>query len=581
MRRVSQRLNAFGSSLKSIGLQATAVGAAIVAPFGLATSQFIKAGDTLEKMALRTGISVESLSELSFAAGMSGTSLETVEKASRKLSQSIFEAINGSKQLEESFALLGISVNEIRDLSPEEQFALIGDALSRVENDTDKAALALRLLGKSGTELFPLFSTGADGLRALTDQAKSLGLTIGTETAQQAALLGDSIDTLKGVVTRTVFEIGAAISGPLITAAQVLTSVAAGVLAFVKETRGLVVGAAAAGVAVLGLGGAILTLAGGFAIASLAASGLAAATGLLATIFGAMVSPLGALALALAGGVGALLTFTDAGSVAIDFFKQKFASVLPVARAVIGGLSDALAGGEVQLAFEILATGIRVVWLETLDFLLEKWGGAASSVLTAFSSFWQTAQSIWAAGASSIRDTFAAAVDTVAKLLLRLQGLFDKSFNVQEAIDALDAESQRESDERRRELADRLNAIAAQADARRESIAGLTNGDAANALRDSIGSSRERLGELRDRAANLDEDGADRIAEKISLAFDSIDEAAGKITTFGSFGSSRLEQSAAGGNLGKQQLDVSRSIAENTQRTAASVDRLANRMSFA
>ena len=54
-----------------IGSATVGVGAALATPFVVATAAFVKAGDALDKTGRRTGVSVEALSELQFAASQS------------------------------------------------------------------------------------------------------------------------------------------------------------------------------------------------------------------------------------------------------------------------------------------------------------------------------------------------------------------------------------------------------------------------------------------------------------------------------------------------------------------------------
>ena len=78
--------------------------------FGVtAVKSFLDTGDELDKMSKRLGISVESLSELKFAAEQSGASLDDIEKGVKKLSSSVFDANNGIKASSDAFRALGLN----------------------------------------------------------------------------------------------------------------------------------------------------------------------------------------------------------------------------------------------------------------------------------------------------------------------------------------------------------------------------------------------------------------------------------------------------------------------------------------
>ena len=76
---------------------------------------------------------------------------------------------------------------DLKNLSPEQQFQTLANALAGVENASEKAALAQKVFGKAGTELLPLFAEGEAGMAALREQAQSLGIVMSTEAAAGAA----------------------------------------------------------------------------------------------------------------------------------------------------------------------------------------------------------------------------------------------------------------------------------------------------------------------------------------------------------------------------------------------------------
>src|SRR5690606_31984009 len=82
-------------SMQKWGAAIGVIGAGLVGTFLKAADSFAKAGDRLDKMSKRTGVSVEALSALDFAASQSGTSLEAVEKAVRGMSRNLVDAERG------------------------------------------------------------------------------------------------------------------------------------------------------------------------------------------------------------------------------------------------------------------------------------------------------------------------------------------------------------------------------------------------------------------------------------------------------------------------------------------------------
>jgi hypothetical protein len=64
----AKKLKAFGASVAGLGARLVALGGAALAPVAGMVFHFKDAGDALNKMAARTGVSTEALSELGFAA---------------------------------------------------------------------------------------------------------------------------------------------------------------------------------------------------------------------------------------------------------------------------------------------------------------------------------------------------------------------------------------------------------------------------------------------------------------------------------------------------------------------------------
>ena len=89
------------------------------------TNEFIEQNmEARWQMSQRTGISVETLSELGYAAQLSGVDVETLETAIKRMQKTIIGAAEGSQAAVEALAELGLTVEDLRGLSPDQQFKL-------------------------------------------------------------------------------------------------------------------------------------------------------------------------------------------------------------------------------------------------------------------------------------------------------------------------------------------------------------------------------------------------------------------------------------------------------------------------
>ena len=380
LRAAQRRLQSFGQQVRRIGTRLTGLGAAITAPLVAATRQFSRMGDRLDKMAARTGFSVEALSELGFAAEQSGSDVATLESGIRGFQQVLRNAERGLSRAKDNLEGVGLAYETLRDLSPEEQFIAVAEALSRIEDPTRRAGLAMQLLGGAGQQLLPLLSQGAEGIEALRDQARELGLTISTEAAAEAAKFTDRMNILRRVLQRATFTIGSALAPVVGDLVERFTDAVVKASAWIKANRQLVVWVAkvgaiitAAGVALIGLGAA-LSLAG-VAIGGMAAivAGVVKGFVLLKAAVAALVTPI-RLVIVAAGALGAyLIHATDAGGKALAWLGERFEQLRDVATRAFRGIGDAMAAGDIALAGRILWLTLRKQWLKGTKWLQDRW----------------------------------------------------------------------------------------------------------------------------------------------------------------------------------------------------------------
>ena len=127
-----------------------AVGAAVTAAFVGATKalnsffgSMLSKGDQLDKMSQRIGVSVEGIQKLSQMAKLSGSSMETFEGAITKLQKSLEGAAQGGAAQQQAFQRLGLSITDLKAMSPEDQFLAVSKAMGGLTDQSEKTALAM------------------------------------------------------------------------------------------------------------------------------------------------------------------------------------------------------------------------------------------------------------------------------------------------------------------------------------------------------------------------------------------------------------------------------------------------------
>jgi len=475
LRRASAKLKAFGESVRNMGLKMMALGAAIVAPLLASTKVFSKMGDSLAKMSARTGFSVEALSELGFAAELSGASVEDLEKSIRRMQATIVDAGQGLSTATDALETLGLTVKNLTGLTPEQQFKLIADRLAAIEDPTLRAATAMELFGRSGTMLLPMLAGGAAGIEELQKQARKFGLTISTKDAKAAERFTDTLSIMWKVVKQGVFLIGASLAPLLTDVAKWITKVATESGAWVKRNRQLIVtvlklGAItiAFGAALVVLGTTITGLAKIFGLLALAVTGVGMVLKVLGAVLTFVLTPIGAVIATLVGLAGVIVWATGAGAKALAWLGECFADLRDDALKSYDGIRDALAAGDIALAARIFWLTLRLEWTKGSEGLMSIWSklmlamkvgfvGTMTALVTAgvqalygLEVAWieMTAflSNHWAAFCTGFHASWMWVVKSLEETWNKIKGLFDKTFDVSVSNAAVEAEYRKARD---------------------------------------------------------------------------------------------------------------------------------------
>jgi len=495
----SRRLKAWGQSVTAAGRRMLLGGTAIVSALASTAKVFAETGSQLADMSARTGVSVEALSELGYVAEMSGGDLETLEAGLRKMQKTIAEAASGSQSAQEALAALGITIADLKNLSPDEQFLRIADRLAQIQNPTQRAAAAMEVFGKSGTQLLPMLAGGVKGLDAMRQKARTLGLVMSSEDAAAADDFGDAIDTLWKSLKMGVATIGSALAPILSQLAERVMGVVKSVSDWIKQNKAVVVTVftvaavvAASGAVLMVLGGILTGL--GYVCGMLASilPWVGTALGVIGTVLGAILSPVGLVIAALASLGGYLLYVSGAGEQALSWLGQQFAALRETALTAWKGISDALATGDIGLAARILWLTLKMEWQKGVAWLTDKWIGfkeafmavateavyGTAKILTSAWAGLQTAwvetvafmSKAWTVFTSSLVTGWKTAQNWIAKKFVQLMAMFDESVDVEATQQILDEDFQRDQRQRDQATQQELRDIQATRQAKREAI---------------------------------------------------------------------------------------------------------------
>ena len=231
--KITGSMGNIGKSIKTVGIYAAAAVSAFAGAVLVMAKQTAKAGEEIYDMSLRTGVSAEMLSGLKLAADKSGTSLEGLALGFRFLGRNMVGAENDVKNSTYAFADLGIKVTDTEgNFRPMVDVMLeVSDRFQSIETEAEMTALAIKLFGRSGTELIPMLRLGSVGLKEQMVLAEKLGVVFTEKTAKAADKYMDSLVDLRGALTGMRNDISNAVI-------PVLTQLSEGVTKALTYLRG-------------------------------------------------------------------------------------------------------------------------------------------------------------------------------------------------------------------------------------------------------------------------------------------------------------------------------------------------------
>lgn len=197
--------SSFGSKLKSGIGTAAGITAGAIATTTAATVAGTKAfidgvsnvaeyGDRVDKLSQKMNMSATSFQEWDFIMQHAGTSIESMQASIKTLS-------NAAETGNEAFERLGLSQEEIANMSGEELFDATITALQNVESETERTYLAGKLLGRGATELGALLNMSAEETADMKQQVHDLGGVLSDDAVKDAAQFQDSLQNMQTAFT--------------------------------------------------------------------------------------------------------------------------------------------------------------------------------------------------------------------------------------------------------------------------------------------------------------------------------------------------------------------------------------------
>lgn len=301
---------AFTAGAKAAAAAVTAVATAAAA-VGKALWNMAKEtadiGDTIDKNSQKVGLSTEAYQKWDYAMKICGTEMSAATTGLKTLTNKFDDAKNGTQSAVDTFNRLGLEMSDIQDLSREDLFATVVKSIQNVKSETEKAALANDLFGKSGQDLAPMFNLTEEELNRLMDEADKYGMVMSEDAISASTAFKDSLTTLQG--TFQGFKNG------------VMTEILPGLTAVTTGIADMITGDSAAG----------SRISRGFqSIIDEITAQIPAFTNLISTIAGTILNSAPQILAALANGVlSAIPTLMPIATSVISTLVTGFTSMLP------------------------------------------------------------------------------------------------------------------------------------------------------------------------------------------------------------------------------------------------------------
>lgn len=162
--------------------------------FVSAAKEAAEYADAIGKAAQNVGFSTDAYQEWDYVLSQSGSSMKAASTAFTTLAKAQQGA---TKTAGDDFARIGLSLEEIQNLRPEELFEAVITQLQKMDAGSERTYAATKLLGSGFTkQLGPVLDMTAEETAALRQQIHELGGVMSGEQIEKAAAYNDSLDNL-------------------------------------------------------------------------------------------------------------------------------------------------------------------------------------------------------------------------------------------------------------------------------------------------------------------------------------------------------------------------------------------------
>lgn len=205
-----KQMEDFGGKVQKVGDALTPISTAAtgaLAGLGGLAYKAVTGADDLATLSKQTGISVEELQKMQYASGLVDVSVDDMTGALKKLKPKITED-------NEALSDLGVSVKNA-DGSTRDAVDVFYDtieALSQIENETERDQKAMEIFGKGADSLAGIIDDGGAALKRYGQEAEDVGAVMSGDTVDSLSAVADTVDRFKGQGGAALAKLGATVA---------------------------------------------------------------------------------------------------------------------------------------------------------------------------------------------------------------------------------------------------------------------------------------------------------------------------------------------------------------------------------
>lgn len=204
----------------------SAAGAAVATAIGGLAVKSGQWADQLNTLSKVYSLDTKQLQLYGAAANLVDVDVKTIAASHVKLEKSMLSAQQGSAKMGDAFKTLGVDVTDANGelRNGDDVWQDVIKALGQMENETQRDAVAMQLLGKNATALNPLIEDGGEAYAKLAETMSQYNLDfIDQETLDKANQFNDQLDIMKTMGLTSIQAVGSQLAAYLLPYVQKLT----------------------------------------------------------------------------------------------------------------------------------------------------------------------------------------------------------------------------------------------------------------------------------------------------------------------------------------------------------------------